>query len=144
MLLDPERFKQRRDLAFKHGYRHLALHAIGDRAAAEAVELLGPQSRGMFDRLRVEHFQLASDEDRERCADAGIAICMQPNFTSDVADYSDRLGERANNLCEHRAVLDSGALLGFGSDGMRWADNCRLSPRGRAIDRVRRRCKACL
>jgi len=120
MLLDCERFKQRRDLAFERGYRHLALHAIGDRAVAEAVELLEGATlpKGDFDRLRIEHFQFASDEDRERCADAGIAICMQPNFTSDVADYADRLGDRAKKLCEHRAALDSGALLGFGSDGM--------------------------
>ena len=118
-LLDRECFRRRFDLAVERGYRHVALHAIGDRAVADATSYLySVAGNAVVDRLRIEHFQLADRVDRERCFEAGIAVCMQPNFTSDVADYADRLGERAWKLCEHRSVLDSGALLTFGSDGM--------------------------
>lgn len=118
-VLDRARFDRRSRAAAERGYKHLALHAIGDRAVKDAVEFLASVSEGgRFERLRVEHFQLAGEADRRRCADAGIAICMQPNFTSDVTDYADRLGDRARRLCEHRSALESGALFGFGSDGM--------------------------
>jgi predicted amidohydrolase YtcJ len=118
-LLNGERFERRWKRAVELGYRHLALHAIGDHAVAEATRFLSSAAKGKnFDRLRIEHYQLAEDEDRKACADAGIAICMQPNFISDVHDYADRLGDRAMKLCEHRSALDSGVLLGFGSDGM--------------------------
>jgi predicted amidohydrolase YtcJ len=118
-LLDRKSFRRRFDLAVELGYRHVALHAIGDRAVADAAGFLcSVAGDAVVDRLRIEHFQLADRVDRERCFEAGIAVCMQPNFISDVADYADRLGERARSLCEHRSVLNSGALLSFGSDGM--------------------------
>ncbi|MFU8868926.1 amidohydrolase [Natronococcus sp.] len=73
-------------------------------------------------RLRIEHAELATDDQIERVAALGIVASMQPNYLQwSEADglYEARLGERwrrRNN--RHRTVLEADVPLAFGSDKM--------------------------
>jgi hypothetical protein len=118
-LLDRKRFLARWRRAESRGFGDLAVHAIGDRAADDALNMLAEVRRSNPDaRLRLEHAQLLSPTAPARLRDLDIAVCMQPNFVSDVVDYADRLGDRVGRLCAHRTVVEAGVTMGFGSDGM--------------------------
>ncbi len=100
-----------------------AIHAIGDRAIEQVLAAHVAVKTSPALRHRIEHFELASDEDIERARDLGIAISMQPNFVMNWAGegkmYDKRLGSlRMHRVDPHRFVLDSGLLLAFGSDSM--------------------------
>ncbi|MDY6765633.1 MAG: amidohydrolase [Halobacteria archaeon] len=104
--------------------QQMATHAIGDKAIDTVLE--GYES--VLDeyetepRLRVEHFEFATDEALERAAENRIIASMQPNFLQwsyNDGLYETRLGEKSlskNN--RYRDVLDAGIPLAFGSDAM--------------------------
>ncbi len=102
-----------------------AVHAIGDAALEQLLSALERLRvpRGEL-AVRVEHAQLITRAQALRAKRLGLALCMQPNFSFDSADYADRLPpeyRRANN--PFRMLLDEagfvpGADLVFGSDGM--------------------------
>ena len=101
----------------------LAIHAIGDRAIEQVIgihERLGT-SRAL--RHRIEHFELPTPGHIERARDAGLTVCMQPNFIGNWSGpgslYVDRLGaERDCASNPLRRVVDAELPLAFGSDGM--------------------------
>ena len=101
------------------GYR-AAVHAIGDAGNHEAVELLGraiaAHPRGP--RPRIEHAQILADADVASFGKLGIIASMQPvHCTSDHAWTPARLGpEREREAYRWRDLLNSGAVLAFGSD----------------------------
>ena len=104
----------------------IAIHAIGDKAIAEAVsrieEALEAKPRTDH-RHRIEHFEYPTNADIERAGRLGIVASMQPNFVGEWAwpggMYETRLGEKRNRRSNpYRRLLDLGFHIPFGSDGM--------------------------
>src|SRR5262249_46361454 len=111
------------------GGLQVEVHAIGDRANAEILDIYqrvaqknGPKDR----RFRVEHAQHLRQEDIPRFAEQGVIPSMQPYHAVDDGRWADRrLGkERAKGTYAFRSLLDTKARLAFGSD---W-DVAPLSP----------------
>ena len=103
----------------------LALHAIGDRAIAQALRVieraleLHPRDDH---RHRIEHAEIITDEQIAKMAELGVIASMQPNFVGRWQGagelYDSRLGSRKDALNPMRKILDAGVRLTFGSDGM--------------------------
>jgi predicted amidohydrolase YtcJ len=97
------------------------VHAIGDAAnrlvldAYEQVLAEYPENPG---RHRIEHAQILNVRDIPRFAGLGVIAAMQPTHaTSDMYWAGERLGEeRLAGAYAWQSLLDSGALLAFGSD----------------------------
>lgn len=98
----------------------VAIHAIGDRAvrsALDAFEHAGPGLASLALPPRIEHLQLVDPADLPRFARLGVAASMQPSHAiSDAALAERHWGSRVRDSYPWRGVLDSGALLAFGSD----------------------------
>jgi predicted amidohydrolase YtcJ len=99
------------------------VHAIGDRAIEQVLDVHRAVSSDRSFRHRIEHYELPSEGQIARVAELGLTLCMQPNFIGNWSGpgslYVDRLGEardRASNPL--RRVVDAGVHLAFGSDGM--------------------------
>lgn len=97
------------------------VHAIGDRANAtilnhfQAVEKAnGPRDR----RFRIEHAQHLRQEDIKRFGTQKVIASMQPLHIIDDGRWAwKRLDEkRLKGTYAFRSLLDSGAVLAFGSD----------------------------
>jgi predicted amidohydrolase YtcJ len=108
--------------AFEAGFQ-VCIHAIGDRANRLALDLFadalartGAEAEAV--RPRIEHAQVLSTADIGRFADLGVVASMQPTHCTSDMDWADeRLGpERLDGAYAWRSVLESGALLAFGSD----------------------------
>ena len=98
----------------------LAVHAIGDRAVAEILDIYahagGANSR--VHRFRIEHAQHMRPEDFKRFGQLGIVASMQPYHAIDDGRWAEkRIGhERARYSYAWRSMLDAGAPLAFGTD----------------------------
>src|SRR5262249_52680516 len=99
----------------------VAVHAIGDRANAELLDIFqavekenGPRDR----RFRIEHAQHLRPEDYKRFAELGVIASMQPYHVIDDGRWAEeRIGAvRCSQSYAYRSLLDSGACLAFGSD----------------------------
>jgi predicted amidohydrolase YtcJ len=99
----------------------VAVHAIGDRANAdlldifdEAIKQNGPRDR----RFRTEHAQHLRPEDYRRFAQLGVVASMQPYHAIDDGRWAEgRIGaKRCASSYAFRSLLDAGARLAFGSD----------------------------
>jgi predicted amidohydrolase YtcJ len=99
----------------------VAVHAIGDKAnhlildmfeAAEKAN--GPRDR----RFRIEHAQHLLKDDIPRFGKLRVIASMQPLHLVDDGRWAEkRIGpERAKTTYAFRSLLDSGAVLAFGSD----------------------------
>jgi predicted amidohydrolase YtcJ len=94
-----------------------AIHAIGDRACRQVLDIYESVGRNDSLRNRVEHAQILHPTDQERFARLGVIASMQPIHATSDMDISDRhLGERAARAYVFRQLYDSGAHLAFGSD----------------------------
>ncbi|HEV2063321.1 MAG TPA: amidohydrolase, partial [Thermoanaerobaculia bacterium] len=107
----------------------VVIHAIGDRANAEVLDLFdrvaarnGPRDR----RFRIEHAQHLRPADIPRFAALGVVASMQPYHAVDDGRWAEkRIGkERCKTTYAFRSLLDAKARLVFGSD---W-DVAPLSP----------------
>ena len=106
-------------LAREHDFQ-LCVHAIGDRANRETLDLFeralaGDRSR----RWRIEHAQHLHPEDVPRFADLGVIASMQAvHCTSDGPWVPDRLGDEraAEGAYVWRKLIDSGAVVTNGTD----------------------------
>src|SRR5712692_8292174 len=105
------------------------IHAIGDRANAEILDLFervsqknGPRDR----RFRIEHAQHLRPADIPRFGALGVIASMQPYHAIDDGRWAQkRIGrERCKSTYAFRSLLDAGVRLAFGSD---W-DVAPLSP----------------
>ncbi len=105
------------------------IHAIGDRANAEILDLFervaarnGPRDR----RFRIEHAQHLRAADIPRFGRLGVVTSMQPYHAVDDGRWAEkRIGrERCRTTYAFRSLLGAGARLAFGSD---W-DVAPLSP----------------
>lgn len=120
---------EERVLAADKAGLQVEIHAIGDRANSEILDLFervarenGPRDR----RFRVEHAQHPRPADIPRFAALGVVASMQPYHAIDDGRWAEkRIGrERCATTYAFRSLLDSGATLAFGSD---W-DVAPLSP----------------
>jgi predicted amidohydrolase YtcJ len=105
------------------------IHAIGDRANAEILDLYERVAavNGRRDRrFRIEHAQHLRPADIARFARSNVVASMQPYHAVDDGRWADkRIGpERSRTTYAFRSLLDAGARLVFGSD---W-DVAPLSP----------------
>jgi predicted amidohydrolase YtcJ len=95
-----------------------AVHAIGDRANAEALRALGSVGSvpGGLPH-RVEHAQLLRRCDIRRFAQLGIIASMQPCHILGDIDAAERYwGRRSRYAYPIRSLSEAGAILAFGSD----------------------------
>jgi len=98
----------------------LCIHAIGDRAIAEILDLYERLGGGNAPahRFRIEHAQHMRAPDFARFARLGVIASMQPYHAIDDGRWAEkRLGhERARWSYAWRSMLEAGAPLAFGSD----------------------------
>jgi len=101
----------------------LCVHAIGDRANREALDVFErafdahPDKKDL--RWRIEHAQHLNPGDIPRFAELGVVASMQGiHCTSDGPWVPQRLGEEraAEGAYMWRALLDSGAIVSNGTD----------------------------
>ena len=100
---------------------HVMVHAIGDRAIgslldiyADVAEANGPRDR----RFRIEHAQHIDPEDLQRFSELAVIASMQPYHAIDDGRWAERVigGKRAKTTYAFNSLLESGAVLTFGSD----------------------------
>ena len=98
----------------------LTIHAIGDKAIDIAIsamrDIAGDDIAAR--RYRIEHFQHPGADAIKAIAESGIIASMQPYHAIDDGRWAQgRIGaERAKTTYAFRSILDSGAILTFGSD----------------------------
>ena len=106
-------------LAREHDFQ-LCVHAIGDRANRETLDLFERALAGDRDRRwRIEHAQHLHPDDVPRFAGLGVIASMQAvHCTSDGPWVPDRLGEEraAEGAYVWRKLIDSGAVVTNGTD----------------------------
>jgi predicted amidohydrolase YtcJ len=99
----------------------VAVHAIGDRANAEMLDIYaevskenGPRDR----RFRIEHAQHLRPRDIRRFREIGVIASVQPYHAIDDGRWAEgRIGrKRCASSYAYRSLLDSGARVSFGSD----------------------------
>jgi len=100
---------------------HVAVHAIGERANAVLLAIFDSVARahGRRDRrFRVEHAQHLRRADIPRFGALGVIPSMQPYHAIDDGRWAQkRIGpERIKTTYAFRSLLDSHAVLAFGSD----------------------------
>jgi predicted amidohydrolase YtcJ len=97
------------------------IHAIGDRANDTILSIYeqvarehGPRDR----RFRIEHAQHLRPQDIARFGRDHVVASMQPYHCIDDGRWAEkRIGhERAKSTYAFRSLLDTGAVLAFGSD----------------------------
>jgi predicted amidohydrolase YtcJ len=96
------------------------IHAIGDRAVAEMLDLyarVGGMNAARH-RFRIEHAQHVRAQDFARFGKLGVVASMQPYHAIDDGRWAvKRLGrERSRTSYAWRSMLNAGAPLAFGSD----------------------------
>jgi predicted amidohydrolase YtcJ len=114
-----------RGIAATSGGLSLAVHAIGDRANREVLDMFdalrGEEARRGIPasrrRHRIEHLQLLSPADLPRPAHLGLVASMQPlHATSDMLMAQRHWGKRCLGAYAWRSLRHCGAVLAFGSD----------------------------
>ena len=99
----------------------ICTHAIGDRANAFMLDLYdkikktnSPWER----RFRIEHAQHLRKEDIKRFAEIGVIASVQPYHCIDDGVWAEkRIGpERIKTTHPYRSLLNSGAVVAFGTD----------------------------
>jgi predicted amidohydrolase YtcJ len=116
----PQVFFERGQMALEMGFCPV-VHAIGDRANHEilnALEKLLPLAQARGVRLRLEHAQHLLPEDVARFGRLGIVVSPQPiHLVDDALPTFKLLGEaRAKTTLAFKSLLETGAVLAFGSD----------------------------
>ncbi|SNZ06721.1 hypothetical protein SAMN06269185_1265 [Natronoarchaeum philippinense] len=123
-VVEPDELRETVENAAEAGFP-VAAHAIGDAAIDAALDAFEDADAATDDpnrRYRIEHAELADDEQLDRMADAGIVASAQPNFLQWADEgglYDRRLGvERRQRADRFGRWLDAGVPLAFGSDCM--------------------------
>ena len=117
----PPGIMQRRVEAADRQALQVMIHAIGDEANFQILELYrevaarnGPRDR----RFRIEHAQHLRPTEISRFGAQQVIASMQPYHAADDGRWCDkRIGpDRSRTTYAFRSLLDSGAVLAFGSD----------------------------
>jgi predicted amidohydrolase YtcJ len=118
-VISPTELEDRCARARKAGLT-VAIHAIGDRAVRNALDAIEGSIRrgGPFPAPpRIEHIQLAREEDLPRFKALGVLASVQPiHQVTDRAVATRKWGGRTARSYAYRSLLRSGARLLFGSD----------------------------
>ena len=101
----------------KEGFQ-LGFHAIGDAAAAMALDAFSQPGVSTTARNRIEHAQVVDPVDIPRFAKLGVIASMQPSHLLTDMNWAEaRLGpQRAAYSYAWKAFLDAGVPLAFGTD----------------------------
>ena len=119
-MLPPGIMQRRVEAADRQGLQ-VMIHAIGDEANFQILELYrevaarnGPRDR----RFRIEHAQHLRPTEISRFGAQQVIASMQPYHAADDGRWCDkRIGpDRSRTTYAFRSLLDSGAVLAFGSD----------------------------
>jgi predicted amidohydrolase YtcJ len=117
----PEGIMLKRVQAADKAGLHLMIHAIGDEANTRILDIYkqvaeknGPRDR----RFRIEHAQHLRASEIPRFGKQKVIASMQPYHAADDGRWCDkRIGpERSKGTYAFRSLLDTGAVLAFGSD----------------------------
>ncbi len=119
LLMPPTVLEARIRTAKAHGFQ-VAVHAIGDRANREVLDIyerVYGQDDGTH-RPRIEHAQVLHPDDLPRFADLNVIASMQPTHaTSDMPWAEQRVGpRRIRTAYAWQSLLKSGAPFAAGSD----------------------------
>lgn len=122
VVTDKEEMKEKASQASAHGLS-VTIHAIGDRANHDVLDVYAAvrqeeaQAARQMLRHRIEHVQILHPDDRDRLAKLRVIASMQPTHATSDMTMADRYwGGRAQYSYAWRTMLDSGAMLAFGSD----------------------------
>ena len=92
-----------------------AIHAIGDKGAANALDALEAALKPL--RHRIEHLQLVRRKDLARVKRLGVVASMQPSHCpADIDMVRKYWSKRSGNAYVFRSVLEKKIPLAFGSD----------------------------
>jgi predicted amidohydrolase YtcJ len=92
------------------------VHAIGDAAVRAALDVFANTPRGPLP-ARIEHAQLVDPSDVPRFGELGVAASVQPvHLRSDAAPARAAWGVRSDNAFPLAALVESRALIPFGTD----------------------------
>jgi predicted amidohydrolase YtcJ len=99
----------------------IAVHAIGDRANAEMLDIFAEaakQNSAREHRFRLEHAQHIRPQDIPRFREIGVVASMQPYHVIDDGRWAEgRIGPaRCATSWAYRSLLDAGTKVAFGSD----------------------------
>lgn len=99
----------------------VVVHAIGDKANDTMLSIFERVTRlnGARDRrFRIEHAQHLRVQDIPRFARIPVIASMQPYHAADDGRWAEKRigGERCQGTYAFRSLLDTGAILAFGSD----------------------------
>lgn len=97
----------------------LAIHAIGDRAVAAALDAIGRASsrRSGTPPDRIEHAQLVREADLARFVELGVTASLQPVHCASDRPLAEALWpDRLARAYAWRSLANAGARLAFGSD----------------------------
>ncbi len=98
----------------------VSMHCIGDLAIEtllRAYEKALAKHPVKDHRHRLEHFSVPTMDQVRRAAALGCYIAVQPAYLAGAGMYLGRLGpERTERACMLRTLLDSGLMVGGGSD----------------------------
>jgi len=117
----PEDIQETARLAAEHGYQ-LGVHAIGDRANRETLDIFEPflavpEGEGL--RWRVEHVQHLHPDDIPRFGELGVIASMQGiHCTSDGPWVEPKLGAQRTEEGAYvwQKLMQSGAVISNGTD----------------------------
>jgi predicted amidohydrolase YtcJ len=124
IVTDKESMMEQASLASEKGLS-LAIHAIGDRAVHDVLDVLeqvrvqesrrGVQPQQL--RHRIEHLQICPPADGARLAPLHLVASMNPVHVVSDRDVVDQvLGKRGRFTHAYRDILETGALVVFSSD----------------------------
>jgi predicted amidohydrolase YtcJ len=99
----------------------VAVHAIGDRAIRlqlDIFERVAKENGARDRRFRIEHAQHIAPADLGRFGKLGVIASMQPYHAIDDGRWVDKVigPERAKGTYAFKSLLDTKAMLAFGSD----------------------------
>ena len=100
------------------GYQ-IAIHAIGDAANRQALDVLSPLVATAKRAPRIEHAQIVEKTDLARFATSGVVASIQPiHGPSDMLWAVERVGwdRLKGGSYAARSLIDSGATVALGSD----------------------------
>lgn len=103
--------------AAQHGLQ-IAVHAIGDKANARALDLFERAGVSRSTLCRIEHAQIVRDQDVRRFAGLGVWALIQPPFYSSDRHWAiERLGAaRMKTAYRWKSLLDAGVNVVASSD----------------------------
>lgn len=99
----------------------LTVHAIGDEAnhlLLDYLEKLNERNGERDRRFRLVHAQVIAPEDFKRLGELDVVAEIQPfHLSDDMRWMEERIGhERCKGAYAFRSIIDSGAVLSFGTD----------------------------